>query len=421
MQLRIYDSNLDLQGITENQTSIVWTRKYYEPGNFTVKLPITDDNIKLYKLGNIVAKRGSVEAGVIEDVQLHDSYNEHTLTASGRFLSSYMDRRLIKPRFNFEGKIEDAMRELIEFVEPIPLVELGESQGFDDEIKFQATYKELLAYESKLAKQANVGYRFRPDFEKKKIVFEIYQGLDKTREQKERAFVEFSDKFDNLNNADARLNNQLFKNIVYIGGQGEGDERIVVEMGDDIKGLDRRELFVDARDMREEEVGEEPVMGEIPDPPNYSDYVVTRKAKDPDTGEEYEYTYVKQAYYTAYDNWLKERKRIIDEYNAAMAHYKSELARVRAEYIEALKTRGRQKLKECPFSDSLECDIIATGNFEYKKDYDLGDLVSVRKYDWDYFTNARLTEIAEVYEHEQFRVVPVLGTALPDTIDWEDK
>ena len=158
MQLRIYDDELNFLGITENQTSVIWTRKYYESGTFSVVLPITDDNIRLYQIGNIVAKRDSIEAGVIEDLQIHESFDEHSITASGRFLSSYMDRRLIRPRHTFTGLVEVAMRTILDNAEEIPLVELGELQGFTDTVKFQATYKNLLAYETKLAKAAALGF-----------------------------------------------------------------------------------------------------------------------------------------------------------------------------------------------------------------------------------------------------------------------
>ena len=418
MQLRIYNSDLELQGITENQTSVIWSRKYYECGNFSVVLPITDDNIRLYKIGNIVSKRDSIEAGVIEDLQIHESYDEHSITASGRFLSSYMDRRLIRPIFKFDGLVEVAMRTILTNAEEIPLVELGELQGFTDEVTFQATYKDLLAYETKLAKAAGLGFRFRPDFEEKKIYFEVYQGLDKSRNQTDRAFVEFSDKFDNLEEADARLNNQLYKNVAYVGGQGRGDERVYVTVGDDtLEGLVRRELFVDARDIQEEDVGEEPVMGEIPAEPKESDYMEQRSAKDKD-GNTFTYTYFDvSAYNTAYLSWFTEKTRIINEYNTAHAFWESEVARARQEYLVELETRGEQKLEECVFSNAIECGIIPLGNFEYKRDYDLGDIVTVRKYNWEYENVARITEITEVYEHEIMTVVPTLGDALPEVVD----
>lgn len=395
MQLRIYDAELNFLGITENQTSVIWTRKYYESGEFSVVLPITDDNIRLYQIGNIVAKRDSIEAGVIEDLQIHESFDEHSITASGRFLSSYMDRRLIRPRYTFNGLVEVAMRTILNNAVAIPLVELGELQGFTDTVTFQATYKNLLAYETKLAKSAGLGFRFRPDFENKKIIFEVYQGLNKSRNQTDRAFVEFSDRFDNLENAEARLNDQLYKNVGYVGGQGEGLERVFVQVGDDsLTGLERRELFIDAKDIQEEDVG---------DKPEADDYMENHTATD-GNGNTIEYT--------TFDK---------NQFNADVRQWEQDKASARADYIDELETRGYQKLDECLFSNSIECGIIPIGNFEYKRDYDLGDIVTVRKYNWEYENTARITEISEVYEHEIMTVVPTLGNALPEIVDWEDK
>ncbi len=42
-----------------------------------------------------------------------------------------------------------------------------------------------------------------------------------------------------------------YKNVAYLAGQGEGKDREVVIMGNEITGFDRRELFVDARDIQE--------------------------------------------------------------------------------------------------------------------------------------------------------------------------
>lgn len=395
MQLRIYDAEFNFLGITENQTSVIWTRRYYESGEFNVVLPITDDNIRLYQIGNIVAKRDSIEAGVIEDLQIHESYDEHSITASGRFLSSYMDRRLIRPRYTFDGLVEVAMRNILSNAVAIPLVELGELQGFTDTVTFQATYKNLLAYETKLAKSAGLGFRFRPDFENKKIIFEVYQGLDKSRNQTDRAFVEFSDRFDNLENAEARLNDQIYKNVGYVGGQGEGLERVFVQVGDDtLTGLARRELFIDAKDIQEEDVG---------DKPEADDYMENHTATDGD-GNTIEYTTFDKA-----------------TYDADVRQWEQDKASARADYIDELETRGYQKLDECLFSNSIECGIIPIGNFEYKRDYDLGDIVTVKKNNWNYENVARITEISEVYEHEIMTVVPTLGDALPEVVDWEDK
>lgn len=348
MEIRVYDANLNFKGISENQTSFVWTRKFFEPGEFRIYLPLTDDNLRIYQLGNLVTYRGANEAGVIEDLILRNTSTERVIIAEGRFLSSYMDRRLVRPTLNFSGKVEVAMRKMLTDAVPIPLVVLGELNGFDETIEFQATYKNLLTMEEKLSRGYNIGFRFRPDFTEKAIYFETYKGLDKSRGQTDRAFVEFSDMFDNLNSVENRQNNQLLKTVGYVGGEGEGSERTYIIVGDDtLTGLERRELFIDAKDIASEDLTQE-------------------------------------------------------------------------EYLAALNTRGLEKMNEHVFSNSYETSTIPSGNFEYKKDYDLGDIVTIKNSKWGLNTTQRITEIEEVYEHGNATIVPTFGSPLPTKISMEE-
>lgn len=348
MEVRVYDENLNFKGISENQTSLVWNRKYFETGEFKIYLPLTNDNINIYQLGNIITFRGANEAGVIEDLILRNTSKKRVIIAAGRFLTSYMDRRLVRPTLNFSGKVEVAMRKMLTDAVPIPLVELGELNGFDETIKFQATYKNLLTMEEKLSKGANIGFRFRPDFTAKKIYFETYKGIDRSRNQTDRAFVEFSDMFDNLNSVENHKNDQLLKTVGYVGGEGEGSERTYIIVGDDsLTGLARREVFIDGKDISSEDL-------------------------------------------------------------------------TQSEYLAALRTRGLEKMEERVFSNSYECSTIPSGNFEYKKDYDLGDIVTIKKADWGLNTTQRITEIQEIYEHGNVTITPTFGSPLPTKIDMED-
>jgi hypothetical protein len=249
MEIRFYSAQMMLQGIMENQRSLLWTRKYFEPGNFELHAPVTDDNLRLTARGNLVWLKGYSEAGVIEDRTISDSRTSKEITAKGRFLSSYMDRRLIKTTVNFSGLVEDAMRQLLNSATAIPLVELGGKQGFLQEVSFQATYKNLLAYETKLAKSSGLGFRFRPDFTAKKIYFEVYEGKDRTLSQHMNSRVVFADEYDNLNSVTFRENDQLYKTVAYVGGEGEGADRTYVQVGSG-SGLELREVFVDAKDLR---------------------------------------------------------------------------------------------------------------------------------------------------------------------------
>lgn len=253
MEIRIYNPNMDFKGLIENQSSLIWTRRYNESGEFELHAPVTSDNINLLKLGNLIWKRGAVDAGVIESIYIEETVLKNEITAKGRFLTSYMDRRLIRPTFNFSGKVEIAMRTILTNAVAIPRVQLGELQGFDEEIEFQATYKNLLTYESKLAKSANLGFRFKPNFDDKIIVFEIYKGLDRSIHQNDRNRVIFSESYNNLSEADYEENEQIYSNVCYVGGQGEGSQRTYVVVGDTTAtGLELREMYKNGADISSE-------------------------------------------------------------------------------------------------------------------------------------------------------------------------
>lgn len=261
MEVRVYNSNLQLIGMIDNYISLLWNRKYSSAGSFELHAPITPDNVNYLQRGNVVAYVGAVEAGVIESITAEQDATNNKIVAKGRFLESYLDRRLIYDPtnhvYNFSGLTEVAMRTIIQNAAEIPLLELGELQGYTDTITFQATYQNLLKYEGMLADSASFGFRCVPDFSEKKITFEVYKGLDHTESQSDRVRVTFSDEYKNINSATYTENDQLLRTVCYVGGQGEGSERTWVTVGDDtLTGLARREVRLDATDIQQEELSQ---------------------------------------------------------------------------------------------------------------------------------------------------------------------
>lgn len=63
MEVRIYDRDLNFKGVIENHTSLIWTRKYYEPGNFEIHAPITEQNLRLLAKGNIISQTWQQRSG----------------------------------------------------------------------------------------------------------------------------------------------------------------------------------------------------------------------------------------------------------------------------------------------------------------------------------------------------------------------
>lgn len=248
MEIRFYTPELNLIGIMENQTSLLWTRKYYEPGNFQLITPITDYNLFLCKRGNIIHFEGAVEAAVIECVVYRQEHSRRIITCVGRMLSSYFDRRLIRPYalqddpvLTFSGRVEQIMRELVDRLDfPIPLVQLGEYHGYGDEITITATYKNLLVYLERLSQTGNIGFRLVPDFTNKTLTFETYVGVNRAETQSERMRVMFSEELQNISTIKYQNDDRKLKNFFYINR--EGDYSFIGNM--QLEGLERRELLL---------------------------------------------------------------------------------------------------------------------------------------------------------------------------------
>ncbi len=348
MELWIYSRDMELAGILENQTSLIWKRRYNEVGEFEIHAPLTSQNASLLRIGNLVHKKAAAEAGVIEYIVINEAPGKAEIVCKGRFLESYMDRRITKATKTYSGKTEEIMHTLLfEDTEAIPRVEAGDIEGFTDEISFQVSYKGLLAYEQKLAKSAALGFRFVPDFTERTITFEVYNGEDRSESQSVNAHVVFSEMYENLNQATYTENDQTYKTKAFVGGKDENDDPVVVSVGGGT-GLDLRECYVKADDIEKEDLSAE-------------------------------------------------------------------------EFQAALEQRGYDELTKDALVQSFDGETEPDMNFRYKTDYDVGDIVTVKKESWGISIDLRVTEVEEIYETGSATIIPTFGTPLPDTIDWEDK
>lgn len=369
MEIRVYDNQFNFIGIVEDHSSLLWHRMYNESGDFTLTTPIT--NLDKLKMGNIVWVRGKAEAGVIESVEININGFDHVATIKGRFLEAYLDRRLVNVD-NYTGNVEQAMRSLITSVTPIPMIQLGEEHGFTETTTYQAVYKSLLWTETNLAKSAAFGFRLRPDFIEKTITFEIYKGVDHSINQYDNTKVVFSEEYGNLTRIRKYENDQLFYNVVTVGGKYEYEVEHEVRTEDEETG----EITTDT---------------------------ITEKIEE-------------DVYVTVGDTTstgLLRRETFCDGSDVRSDNLS------RSEFESALAAKGNSALGGHSKANSFECTVLPNGNFIYGKDYDLGDIVTVKKPDWGISANFRMAEVTEIYESEIPTVDVVLGTTLPQRIKWE--
>lgn len=352
-QIKVYDINLMRQGVIDVYRSLIWTRKYKEAGTVELHAALNSRNLKLLQTGNILTMTGSVESAIIEGIAADDYSNE--ITATGHMLSSGLSRRGIKTVVNVsDTTYEDVMRLLVDIsaignVNPLPRLILGENCGLGDKVTLQVSYKDLYTYLTKLSACSNLGFRIRGDYKEKKFYFEVYEGKDHSQNQRGNKRVIFSEVYRNINKTTFTTNCQNYKTHAIVFGDGEGTERTIMEATIDpnLTGWERREVMVDARDIKRDDLTEE-------------------------------------------------------------------------QYKAALVQRGTEKLAEYGIVECLETVTLPNVNFQYKKDYDLGDIVTVNKKAWGIRMDKRITEIQEIYENGGLSIVPTFGNPLPDEVSLSD-
>lgn len=247
MELYIYNSNLQWIGLVEIFSSLRWRRRYFQPGEFELHLRPTTENILLFAEDNIIARRDAQEAGIVESIEIADE----DLKINGRFLSSLLDRRIVWTKTTLNTTAEVAMRTLVSNMSPIPHLELGLLKGFTETLEMQVTYKNVADTLTKIAKVSNTGYIVRFDRVNKKLLFECFQGIDRSANQSVNPRAIFSEEFDNVTDSKYTLATENLKTVALVGGEGEGDARILVTLGN-ATGMARREIFVDAKDLKKD-------------------------------------------------------------------------------------------------------------------------------------------------------------------------
>ena len=78
-----------------------------------------------------------------------------------------------------------------------------------------------------------------------------------------------------------------------------------------------------------------------------------------------------------------------------------------------LPGRGETKLAEHQRIISFQSEVLTSGPFQYGVDWGVGDIVTVQNKGWNLTMDARITEVAEVYEASGFKLNVTFGNSLP--------
>lgn len=125
-------------------------------------------------------------------------------------------------------------------------------------VSWQSRFANLAEEETAISLVTGIGWDVTLDIQQKKWVFDVKEGRDLTVGQIVLPPVIFSPQFDSLQSLHYTESELNYKNAAYVAGQGEGVERRVIEIASG-EGLNRHEIFIDARDVAEKDDDDLPI------------------------------------------------------------------------------------------------------------------------------------------------------------------
>lgn len=259
MNMVILNTNLDAVSVVDEYESFIWTDRYHAYGDFELYTAMRAGLLDSVKQDYYLQSRDSEHVMIVEKIQItSDAEDGNRVTITGRSLESILDRRIVWGQKTLTGNLQNGIRTLLNenVISPSDssrkisnFVFKASSNPLITKLKIEAQYTGDNLYDviQKICEERGIGFKVTLN-ESKQFVFELYAGTDRSYAQTTNPYVVFSPKFENIINSNYIESKSSLKNITLIGGEGEGSARRYTTIGSG-SGLDRRELFTDARDI----------------------------------------------------------------------------------------------------------------------------------------------------------------------------
>lgn len=314
--IMVLDDTMRIVDILRKYEYSQYEYKAREIGKFTINAMLDKENLYLMdKTKNYYVLLDHDVFGIIESVKREsDSETSRVFSIKGSLALKLLEYRVIKGQVTFKGKSYKYIEELVKqnlIMSDDSNRNVALTVEFEDEerlkqicstIDKQVTGGSLWDEISEVAEADKLRIALRPNVtiintEHPQNVDSwtliIGAGEDRTRHRGNKAIssVVFSQSLSNIANTDYTVDRSKLKNTVYIAGEGEGADRkwYNIDVNSDVTfgertGWNRRELWVDARDIQSEQDSKTLTDAE------YEELMKQRaneKAKDNDLSEEY--------------------------------------------------------------------------------------------------------------------------------------
>lgn len=378
MEIRVFDKTIEPLGAIDEISCLLWRTRYFDVGTFNLLAPITENNSKLLKRGNIITKHDGRREVTTEDggvwrraaqiTYVHITKDENgleQLEAQGYMLSRWLSKRCIVPQI---AKTDTNQALINLMVEKNCGSQAGSRRKFEQFVTLpqeripgtqveyaNVAYADLGAEVKGRAQAGKLGYDILINEREKLYGFYLYKGKELTAKNTEgNTPCIFSRDFDNVDEQEYTDSIENCKNFIYVQGAAEDNETppVVTVDGAGASGLELEEVFCEATD-------------------------IARKYQE------------------------GEREIVIPL----------------STYLAMLRTRGNAELENYGEAVSFVSTISTNSNLKYKTDFDLGDRITCKEVKWGIQIDARITEVLETYQKGKEAIEATFGDSLPTLLE----
>ena len=334
IDLYVFDRNFNRLGEVSEYKELAIERRYYAVSTTTLRIAGTKENIDLLQQGRIITTANNINYGYQIDYMYYVDEAETELEIIAYSLNYWLYWRIIERQMRFTGNAEDVIKKYVNAIcinptnlkRKIPNLVLAANSGISSTVDSSKSGGELGEHLFELCKSNEMTVDILMNHSTRKFEVYTWQGVDRSTLQTTNPPVIFSKEFDNVINQQYTKSYTDYKNVAVVAGEGEGDARQVAIYNDEPSGFDRREVYIDARNVRSEYRDE-----------NDNEVVLTS-----------------------------------------------------AEYASLLREQGKEQLAEYQIIETYESEIDMYSQFVYGVDYGLGDKVSNRNDELGKILHARV-------------------------------
>lgn len=390
MQIYILDNNYERIGELCEQEDIVFNKRFNDVGYCALKVAADVEMLDLLRAGNYIYRYDDDMLCKIVTPQIDTDVEQGDyLTVDAEDMNNILAGRIVRWDVTYSGTAAGFIKKLIveNVINPAQTQRRIANFVFDDSnfseftetinVAKDTATKDLLQLVMATCKTCKYGFRVSLDIETKTLVFRLIKGKNKAATNSDE-YIEFSSNYSNIISSHYKEDMSNYKNVVYVGykSSNKDDENVYLlslyEGQDDGKpepqGEERREVYIDgtntSRELKLEEL---------------------------------------QTLYGAVTKEGNSYFATVDGVNTAVATFEitttdgvsaEKITATDITYLKLIRIVGLNALAERAKTQEFSGEVDTVDTYEYKKDYDLGDIVFVEN-EYGVSAPAQITEVTE--------------------------